>query len=46
LNIAAEEDDLSKTASNTMTAANIFRGTEGLPFIIGSRAFNEDEFVG
>ncbi len=48
LNIGAEDDDLSlsRTASNTIAGVNIFKGTEGLPSIIGSRDFNENEFVG
>mmetsp|Transcript_16238 Transcript_16238/g.13833 ORF Transcript_16238/g.13833 Transcript_16238/m.13833 type:complete len:153 (+) Transcript_16238:173-631(+) len=45
LNITENDDD-NMSKSNTMTSVNIFKGSEGLPFIIGSRAFHDDEFMG
>jgi hypothetical protein len=40
------EDDEVVNKSNTLTLTNMFKATEGLPMIVGSRAFEKDEHFG
>ncbi len=45
LSITTEEDEILNKA-NTLTATNMFRATEGLPLVVGSKGFEQDDFIG
>jgi hypothetical protein len=44
--ITTNDDDTELMKSNTMSMATMFKTGDHLPFIIGSKAFNQDEFIG